>query len=154
MTAETPVKKAISFHFHPKDFTSGGHAVEKADGGKKRRYLAGISSGVKIDAHDERMTPKCVKSFMDQANSGTILLYPDIHGIKASKDIGILTKAEVLPNGDWHCEFRLYDEMDDVDSESVQTANKIWKQINGMPPYKKPLQKIQVKYKAFSFCFF
>lgn len=141
MTAETPVKKAISFHFHPRDFTTGGHAVEKSDGGKKRRYLAGISSGVKLDGHEERMTEKCVKSFMDQANSGQVLLYPDVHGIKSTEDIGTLQNATVEKNGDWKTEYRLYDEADGIGPQKAEKIDTIWKQMTGQAPYKKPLQK-------------
>ena len=118
------------------------YAVEKADDtGQKRRYLTGSSSGSKFDAHSERMTDKCIKSFMEQANSGNILLYADIHGIKSSEDIGILVKAEILPDGDWYTEYRLYDEFDPVDDISKQRADKVWRQINGFEPYKKPIQK-------------
>lgn len=136
------VKKAVSFHYHPFDFEHGRHAVEKAEkGGKSRRYLAGVSSGSKLDKHEERMTERCVKSFHDQGSSGDILLYPDIHGIQASKDIGILVKSEIMEDGNWMTEYRLYDEDDDVDRDSIETARKIWKQVKGEPPYKIPRQK-------------
>lgn len=141
-TIEPSVKKAISFHYHPYNFEKGEHAVEKADkDGKKRRYICGISSGSKFDRHEERMTEKCIHSFNEQANSGDILLYPDIHGIQASKDIGILTKSEIMEDGNWYTEFRLYDESDDVDQDSIDTAGKIWKQVRGEAPYNKPRQK-------------
>lgn len=131
----------IPFFFGP-NLKDGRYTVEKEDSsGQKRRYVQGISSGVKIDKHNERMTDKCVKSFMSQANSGTILLYPDTHGIRASEDIGILTKAEILPEGDWFTEYRTYDEHDPVDDASRQRADKIWRQMTGLPPYKKPMQK-------------
>ena len=140
---ETAVKnRQISFHFHPDGFESKTHTVEKSDGGgQKRRYLKGIASGLQTDAHGERMTQKAIDSFMEQANSGDILLFADVHGIKFSEDIGILTKAEVSESGDWLTEYRLYDNTDGVDQISVQRADKIWKQINGLPPYKHPRQK-------------
>jgi len=134
-------KRRISFHFHPRDFEHGLHAIEKADGDKKRCYLEGIASGSKEDQHGEKMTNKCIKSFMDQANSGDILLYADMHGFKATEDIGILKGAEILPDGDWHISSMLYDQSDGVDDRSVQVAAKLWKQINGLPPYKYPKQK-------------
>lgn len=135
-------KKEISFHFQPNDYDNGGHVIEKEDStGKKRRYLAGISSGLNVDSHGERMTQKCIDSFIKQANSQDILLYPDIHGIKSSEDIGLLTKMEILSNGDWYTEYRLYDDHDQVDTMSVDRANKLWKQLKGLPPYSKPKQK-------------
>ena len=136
------MSKKISFHFHPKDFNNQGHAIEKADtSGKKRRYLCGISSGLNVDAHGERMTEKCIKGFMDQANSGEILLFPDIHGIKESDDIGLLSKAEINPNGDWYTEYKLYDESDGIGPQKAERIDTLWKQVNGLPPYKKPRQK-------------
>ena len=131
----------IPFHFSPLINKNGNNCVTKNDEGKKRKYLEGVSSGVKIDAHDERMTDRCIKSFMDQANSGNVLLYADVHGIRSSEDIGILNKADIMPNGDWYTEYRLYDESDDVDDASMQKAEKIWKQMQGLPPYRSPMQK-------------
>ena len=43
--------------------------------GKKRRYLKGCSSGMKVDGHGERMTKNCIKNMQEQAKSGNILLY-------------------------------------------------------------------------------
>ncbi|MBD3278024.1 MAG: hypothetical protein GF388_06980 [Candidatus Aegiribacteria sp.] len=117
------------------------NTVEKEIDGVKRRYLTGISSGSKWDAHGERMTEECVKDFVNQAKSGDVLLYPDAHGIKASEDIGILSGMSVRPDGDWFTEYRLYDAHDQVDDRSVQVADKLWKQINGLPPYKTKKQK-------------
>ena len=136
-------RKPISFHFHPYDFKNGGNAVEKSEGtsAKLRRYICGVSSGPRWDKHKERMTENCIKSFIEQANSGDILLYPDVHGIRASEDIGILTKANQMENGDWYTEYRLYDEDDDVDTKSLETSKKVWKQMKGLPPYRRPMQK-------------
>ena len=131
----------IAFHFHPFEYDSKSHVIEKSIDGVKKRYLKGVSSGIKIDGHGERMTEKCIKSFMDQANSGDVLLYPDIHGIKQSEDIGILTKASVSPIGDWETEYKLYDESDGVGQNKLEVIDTIWKQLNGIAPYSKPLQK-------------
>lgn len=134
--------KRVSFHFHPYDWEKKGHVVEKSeDGITKRRYLCGITSGLKIDGHGEQMTEKCIKSFMDQANSGDILLYPDVHGIKASQDIGRLTVAKVLDDGDWYTEYRLYDDSDEIGPVKKEIVDTLWKQLNGFPPYTKPKQK-------------
>jgi len=132
----------ISFHFHPYGFENKTHVVEKSDSkGRKRRYLKGISSGLKMDQHQERMTEKCIQSFSDQANSGDILLYPDVHGVKGTDDIGILNSHMIDNLGDWHTEFRLYDEFDEAESYQIQKANVLWKQVAGLPPYSKPKQK-------------
>jgi hypothetical protein len=134
--------KRINFLFHPKDYESKGHAIEKADdSGVKRKYLCGISSGLNTDKHGERMSEKCIKSFMQQASTGDVLLYTDVHGIRASEDIGILTKAEILPNGDWYTEYRLYDELDNIGPQKSETIDYVWRQMLGLPPYKKPKQK-------------
>jgi len=134
--------KDIKFHFHPYDIDKGYHTLEKADSeGRQRRYLAGVSSGLNLDAHGEKMSEKCIKSFMDQANSGDILLYPDIHGIQESEDIGLLSKGEILENGDWYTEFRLYDEFDDIGPNKLEKIATLWKQISGLPPYQKKRQK-------------
>ena len=132
----------IHLHFHPREFDKGNHVIEKADSaGRKRRYLCGISSGVKVDEHGERMTEKCIKSFMSQANSGQVLLFPDIHGIKESEDIGFLSKAEILDSNDWHTEFGLWDEGDGIGKNKSEKIDTLWKQVNGLPPYKKARQK-------------
>jgi hypothetical protein len=133
-------KTSISFPFHPFQFPNA-HTIFKEESGIKRKYLCGITSGIKLDAHEERMTTNAIKSFMEQANSGDILLYPDSHGIKASEDIGILSKGEILPDNDWYTEYRLYDEDDDIGQYKLEKIDTIWKQLNGQPPYKKPRQK-------------
>ena len=136
------VGKDIKFHFHPYKYDENQHVIEKADSeGRQRRYLAGISSGLNVDAHGERMSEKCIGSFMNQANSGDILLFPDAHGIQESNDIGILNKAEILPTGDWYTEFRLYDEHDNVGPVKLEKSDTIWKQMNGLPPYQRKRQK-------------
>ena len=136
-------RREISFHFHPAGFETGSHVIEKSEGeGKpKKKYLKGVSSGVKLDGHEERMTQKAIDGFMTQANSGQVLLYPDAHGIRASDDIGILSSASVAKNGDWETEYRLYDKDDDIGPQKAEKIETIWKQLTGQPPYKKPLQK-------------
>jgi hypothetical protein len=142
METEVGQKTRISFHFHPYHFDEQQHAVEKADeSGNQRRYLRGVASGSKWDAHGERMTDACIKDFGEQAKRGDILLYPDIHGIQYTKDIGILTDFKVLPDGNWFTEFRLYDQHDPVDQASIETADKLWRQQNGLPPYKYKREK-------------
>ena len=139
------MSKKISFHFQPKvtKGSSDKHSIstmiiEKEVDGKKRKYFEGISSGLMEDAHKERMSENCINKFMVQANSGDVLLYPDIHGIKQSEDIGILEKAAILENGDWFTSYRLYDEDDDPGQLKLEKINNLWKQCLGMSPYKKP----------------
>jgi hypothetical protein len=138
------MSKKISFHFQPNLQKEGKFLdtmiVEKEIDGKKKRYFEGISSGLKKDAHKERVSDRCIKKFMEQANSGDMLLFPDIHGIKQSEDIGILEKATILENGDWWTSYRLYDEDDDPGQYKLEKINNLWKQCMGLPPYKKKKQ--------------
>lgn len=135
-------QRQIKFYFHPLKHEQNMHAVEKADGdGNKRRYLKGVSSGIQVDGHGERMTEKAIGSFSSQANSGDVLLYSDVHGVKFTDDIGILAGHQIDEAGDWHTEFRLYDEVDGAEPYQLQKANALWKQVNGLPPYTKPRQK-------------
>lgn len=134
------MQKKIQFFFYPHDIGNTS-SIEKSEVGQKRRYLKGIASGTQVDGQGERITPNCVRSFQDQANKGDILLYADRHGVAYSADIGILTKSEINPLGDWIVEYRLYDESDNVGANTMETTDKIWKQINGLPPYKVPKQK-------------
>lgn len=131
----------IKFLFHPYRIEDTLHVLEKSENGKKRRYLKGIASGMATDGHGERLTQNCVKSLQQQTNSGDILLYADAHGIKGTDDIGLLNKSEVSPTGDWIIEARLYDEFDGVGQNTLERADKLWRQINGLPPYKYPKQK-------------
>jgi len=135
------MQKKIQFLFHPSDIENNNHVVEKSENGKKRRYLKGIASGTQVDGQGERITQNCIKSFQDQANKGDILLYADRHGVAYTADIGILTKSEILPVGDWAVEFRLYDEADAVGANTMETTDKMWRQLNGLPPYTTPKQK-------------
>lgn len=118
--------------------------VEKAlegEGKPKHRYLKGITSGTKIDGQGERITDKCLQSLQAQGKAGTVLLYADRHGVAYTEDIGILVDCEITSDDDWVCTFRLYDESDGVPQACLDTIEKLWKQMNGLPPYKAKLQK-------------
>jgi hypothetical protein len=132
----------ISIHFHPLNFDKKEHAVEKAEGGIKRKYLRGISSGIMKDGHGERMTEHCIQSMMDQGNSGNVLLYAGLHGVNFIDDLGILRTSEI-DNGNWITEYQLYDENDNdnISRNSIEKSKQLWAQINGLPPYKYPVQK-------------
>lgn len=131
----------ISFHFQPKGFENKSHAILKEDGGNERRYLTGIASGLDIDGHGERMTEAAVKSFQEQSKSGNILLYEGQHGVNFVDDIGKLVDSNVTESGEWVCEFRLYDELDNMGGVTLEKADKLWRQVNGIAPYDHPLQK-------------
>ena len=133
----------ISFQFAPDISQSGNNAVEKADSqGRKRRFLEGASSGIKVDGHGERMTSKAIESFQRQAQSGDLLLYPAIHGIKFNKDIGILVDSKILENGDWWTSYRMYDDFDtNIGRANIDDAKTCWAQIVGLPPYSKPKER-------------
>lgn len=143
-------KTHIPFHLHPYGFEEGLHAVEKADSsGEKRRYLVGISSGIKTDGHGERMTKACIDNMQAQAKKGSVLLYEGQHGVTYTDDLGILVDSEITPMGEWITKFRLYDEKDGFEkgSRTLERAGILWKQVTGQPPYvnekgePRPLQK-------------
>lgn len=132
--------RKISFWFTPYKENEGLHVIEKEnDEGIKRRYLKGITSGIKVDGHGERMTEDCIKSMQEQANNGEILLYESPHGVNFINDLGRLDKSEILPNGDWLTVYRLYDELDgfELGSRTLEQADKLWRQLNGLSPYQK-----------------
>ena len=104
----------------------------------KKRYIEGITSGVEKDGQGERMTENAVNSFHNQAMKGDILLYEGKHGVNFIDDIGILTKSFIDSTGDWHTEYRLYEEEDNVGDGTMEKVNKVWMQINGLPPYNSP----------------
>lgn len=137
--------KRIKFLFSPalsidKSFSKDGNcSVEKEEGEGKRRYLCGISSGPKVDGHGDRMSEACIRDFMEQIKAKDITLYVN-HGRDYTRDIGILTHAEITPSGDWYTEYRLYDAQDDVPEQDKQEANKVWLQANGLAPYKRARQ--------------
>ena len=104
-----------------------------------RRYVEGVSSGIGVDGHQERMTLKAIEGFMQQAQQGDVFLFADIHGIKASQDIGVLVDARIEPNGDWWTKYRIYDELDqNVGPNKLEVCNTVWAQMNGLPPYSHP----------------
>lgn len=133
--------KKISIHSRQGTLYNGASLVEKSVDGVKHRYVCGIASGTRVDQHGERLTQRCIDSIVRQCKESDILLYADVHGVKASEDIGILTDFHLDERGDWVTEFRLYDSTDKVDSKSLETADKLWKQLNGFPPYTKPRHK-------------
>lgn len=137
-------QRRIEFHFSPQMDGAKMRAVEKDDGGKpRRRYLYGITSGTKVDGTGERMTMKAIQSFHDQARSGDVLLYSGKHGVDFTDDIGRMVASSIDPEGNWSTEYRLYDEHDGFKPESttLQKADKLWRQINGMAPYTHPRKK-------------
>ena len=139
----TEESNRVSFHFHMgrQGEAPSAFAVEKDEGGRRRRFLEGVTSGLKVDGHGERMTDKCIKSFQRQATSGDILLYEGQHGVDFTDDIGVMVASSVDEQGDWHARFRLYDELDSMGGVTLERAEKLWKQVNGQPPYTKPRQK-------------
>jgi len=135
-TATTGVRK-ITFKFHPLP-SPRASVVEKSEGGARRRYLEGVSSGISLDGHGERMTEHAIRSFVEQANSGNILLYPDHHDVNYSEDIGKLVSFHVDEAMDWYTSYRLYDSGDGVGPVKLEKIDDIWKQANGLPPYDNP----------------
>jgi hypothetical protein len=136
------VQKRINFYCQPFGFEKSEHAIEKDNkAGAKGRYLKGIASGSKIDGTGERITENAIKSMMEQAKSGEILLYADRHNVMHSNDIGKMTDQSIMPNGDWLVEFKLYEPADGMGANTDETVNKIWKQLKGLPPYTKPRQR-------------
>jgi hypothetical protein len=135
--------RPISIHFHPFEYEKNAHAVEKSENGMKRKYLFGVSSGLMRDGHGERMTENCIKSMMEQGNSGNVLLYAGLHGVNFVDDLGILAESTINKSGEWVTGYRLYDEYDSdsIGKETVEKAQKLWSQVNGLLPYKKPIQK-------------
>jgi hypothetical protein len=135
--------RRIAFYFGPQIEGDRMRVVEKAESGQKRRYLYGISSGVKIDGAGERMTQKAINSFHTQAQAGDVLLYSGKHGVDFTDDVGKLVDSQITPEGEWMTGYRLYDESDgfDPNSPTIHKADKLWRQINGLPPYSFPRKK-------------
>jgi len=136
-TMQAAPARSIKFLFYSKT-PKGTRTVEKDEGGRKRRYFEGVSSGIALDGHGERMTEKAIQSFMRQANQGNILLYGDLHNFAYSQDIGKLVACNVDESGDWVTSYRLYDEADGVGPVKLEHIADIWKQANGLPPYDVP----------------
>jgi hypothetical protein len=133
--------RKVQFHFNPYAVDKGLFAVEKAEGGVKRRYLEGVASGLRLDEHGERMTEKCIQSFQRQASAGDVLLYEGRHGVNFIDDIGLLVGSAIDGTGNWHTSFRLYDEADGLGATTLEAADKVWRQSAGMPPYSTPKQR-------------
>lgn len=132
------IGKKIYFDFRQKKLDSGLYGVEKDLGdGVKHRYLEGIASGIYVDGHGERMTQHCIESFQSQAKAGDIPLYSGKHGIDFADDIGKLVASEITPQGEWSVSFRLYDESDGFGPNTLEKADKVWRQATGLPPYTK-----------------
>lgn len=137
-------KRPIKFNFHPYKFSEDRRFyVEKEEEGIKRKYLVGIASGLKVDGQGERMTKNCINNMHKQVNSGDLLIFDSPHGVAGTDDIGIIIKSEVTPLGDWVIEARLYDVLDGFreDSITLQKISKLWKQLRGIKPYRKPAKK-------------
>lgn len=133
----------ISFRFHPFKMEKGEHVVEKVHKGVRRRYLRGISSGILRDGHGERMTTKCLKSMHKQGKTGDVLLFAGLHGVNFVDDVGVLSNSDVIDNRDWLTEYMLHDPSDGFDPSgaTMENVDKLWKQVNGIRPYKRPIQK-------------
>jgi hypothetical protein len=130
----------LRINYHPYEFKSGKHAIEKSDEtGEKRRYLLAIASGPKWDAHEERMSESCIKSFHEQATTGQVLVYSDVHGIKFSEPIGPIVKSWIDKSDNWMVEVRLWDQIDLQDGIAknlVEKANMVWMMSKGIKPFK------------------
>jgi hypothetical protein len=137
-------ERRIAIFFSPQIEGNKMRVVEKAEGGSTpRRYLYGISSGLKVDGAGERMTQKAIDSFHRQAESGDVLLYSGKHGVDFTDDVGKLVESRITPEGEWMTGYRLYDTADgfDPNSPTIHKADKLWRQINGLPPYAYPRKK-------------
>jgi dsDNA-binding SOS-regulon protein len=141
------ISKTIKIPVHPYGSDKDNYkpelfAVEKTDEtGNKRRYLRGVATGPKKDFYGERLTENCVNSIIKQFENNDTLLYSDVHGIRETEDISILTDYKLLDDGDLFIETRLYDELDEVSEEKIKINNTLWNQIHGLPPYTKKRQK-------------
>jgi hypothetical protein len=116
------------------------YAVEKEDrGGRKRRYLYGVTSGIEMDEEGERMTADAIASMQKQFETGNILLYAGKHNQIFVDDVGIATQHIVKENKDLEAEYRLWDVYDGFPKgdPALARADHLWKQANGLPPYEK-----------------
>jgi hypothetical protein len=145
------MSRKLKIEYHPADRETKTekegvtqYAIEKADSeGRKRRYLCGISSGMAIDHHGERMSKECIDDFQTQAVDNDIPLLVN-HGKDFTEDVGILTTSEITKEYDWYTEYRLFDEYDLQDNpgleQNVKEANVVWAKAAGLPPYRRPKQ--------------
>jgi len=136
--AHYETRSKVWFDFSPAG--NGMYAVEKDEGGIKRRYLYGTSSGPDKDGHGENMTLECIRGFQEQAQRGDVLLFVGKHDVSFVDDVGILTNSYIDKKGDWWTEYRLYDSLDGLGEGTLEKADKAWRQVNGLPPYTTPKQ--------------
>lgn len=115
--------------------------LKKDSNGKERKYLYATSSGsLYRDAHNEKMTERCIKGFQEQAQTKTIyLLHPHDENILANH-IGKLEgdQSYIDENGEWKTVFRFWDDEDlkhDVPSALVARAKDAWNSITGQGVY-------------------
>ena len=115
--------------------------VKKDASGKERKYLYATSSGsLYRDAHNEKMTERCIKGFQEQAQTKTIyLLHPHDENILANH-IGKLEgdQSFIDENGEWKTVFRFWDDEDlkhDIPSALVARAKDAWNSITGQGVY-------------------
>jgi len=135
-------RKKINFLFHPCNPTT--HEIIKSGGENSRddgknRYLCGITSGMAVDYHGDRMAKECVDDMNRQAKEKDITLYAN-HNKDFNRAIGILEKAEITSTGDLYCEYRLWNEDDGMPQLEFEDSQNIWKMINGIRPYTKKRQ--------------
>lgn len=116
--------------------------VLKDSKGIEKKYIVGTSSGALYrDAHNERMTERCVQGFQQQALSKTIFLIHPHSDNLLENHIGILDaeKSHVNENNEWITYWRLWDTNDagSIPTRNIEKAIDFYNQINGNPPYTK-----------------
>ena len=132
-------QKTIKFNFQMFSPEKKEHVIEKSDStGQKRRYIRGVSSGILTDGDGERMTMNAIESMHSQAQTGDILFFQGKHGVDFADDIGILTDSKIINDRDWFTEYRLYDESDGMGQVTLERADKVFRQVSGLPPYSRP----------------
>jgi hypothetical protein len=116
--------------------------IDKDDKGNERRYLIGTSSGALFtDAHNERMSERCIKGFQYQSLTKTIyLLHPHTEDL-LSNHIGILLsdKSFIDENKEWKTTFRLWDDNDTqigIPLSNIERSKDFWNQVTGQGIYK------------------
>lgn len=118
--------------------------VEKDAFGTETRYLEGTSSGsLFVDAHNERMSERCIKGFQKQAEEKTIyFLHPHTDDL-LTNHIGILIsdKSYVDDKNEWKTCFKIWSDNDlknGIPKSNIDRANDFWNQITGQGVYQKP----------------
>lgn len=124
--------------------SNGQSRIEKDEKGTEHRYLEGTSSGsLFIDAHNERMSERCIKGFQQQAEEKTIyLLHPHTNDL-LTNHIGILIsdKSFVDNMNEWKTVFKIWSNNDlnnGIPKSNIDRANDFWNMITGNGVYKKP----------------